>query len=147
MSSKPILGFSRHAIQIDAPAETGRIVSFLTQAVRKTLRRRGAVVGISGGVDSSVVLGLCARAFGPGNVRAVMMPERDSDRAAEVLARQVAEHYGVTPILENLTQTLEGFGCYRRRDEAIRRVFPEYDARQGYQAKITLPPNLLNEDT
>jgi NAD+ synthase len=42
---------------------------------------------------------------------------------------------------------LDGFGCYRRRDEAIRRVFPEYDAAAGYKAKIGLPQNLLDEDT
>jgi len=137
----------KQALQIDAAGEYKTISSFLMHEVRKTFRRRGAVVGISGGIDSSVVLALCARTFGPERVRAVMMPERDSDPASEVLARRVARHYGVEPVLEDLTHTLEGLGCYCRRDEAIRRVFPEYDAGQGYRAKITLPPNLLDEGT
>jgi NAD+ synthase len=76
-----------------------------------------------------------------------MMPEKDSDPASESLASQVAQQYGVEPILENITPVLDGFGCYPRRDEAIRRVFPEYDAAAGYKAKIVLPQNVLDDDT
>ena len=122
-------------------------MSFLQKSVRQSLHRYGGVVGISGGVDSSVVLALCVRAFGVGRVTAVMMPEKDSDPETERLSRLVAEHFGVEPVLENITPVLDGFGCYPRRDEAIRRVFPEYDAATGYKAKIVLPQNLLEEDT
>lgn len=139
--------FDRHALDLDARAESERIASLLAATVRKTLRRSGAVVGISGGVDSSVVLALCARAFGSEHVVALIMPERDSDPESEALARQVARHYGVNPIVEDLTACLEALGCYRRRDEAIRRLVPEYDPAAGFRAKITLPPGLLDEDT
>jgi NAD+ synthase len=115
--------------------------------MQKTLRRYGAVVGISGGIDSSVVLALSVRAFGPQRVVAVMMPEKDSDPDTQRLATMLAQHYGVEPLLENITTVLDGFGCYPRRDEAIRRVFPEYDPAAGYKAKIVLPQNLLDEDT
>jgi len=111
------------------------------------LSNYGGVVGISGGIDSSVVLALCVRAFDPQHVVAVMMPEKDSDPDTERLSRLVAGHFGVEPILETITPILEGFGCYPRRDEAIRHVFPEYDATAGYKAKIGLPQNLLDEDT
>jgi len=104
-------------------------------------------VGISGGVDSSVVLALCVRAFGPQKVVALMLPEKDSESESEQMARRLAAHFGVTPTLEVITPVLDGFDCYRRRDEAIRRVFPEYDASKGYKAKIVLPQNLLDEDT
>ncbi len=141
------MDFSRESILIDPAAETERIVSFLQKSVRHTLHRYGGVVGISGGVDSSLVLALCVRAFGTARVTAVMMPEKDSDPETERLSRLVAEHFGVDPILEDITPVLDGFGCYPRRDEAIRRVFPEYDASAGYKAKIVLPQNLLEEDT
>jgi NAD+ synthase len=75
----------------------------------------------------------------------VMMPEKDSDPESEALARMVAAHYGVEPVLEDITPVLDGFGCYRRRDEAIERVFPEYDAPAGYKAKIVLPQEALDE--
>lgn len=139
--------FSRHSIDVNPVAETGRIVSFLQKTVRQDFHRYGGVVGISGGIDSSVVLALCVRAFGAGRVSAIMMPEKDSDPETEGFARLVANHFGVEPILENITPVLDGFGCYPRRDKAIQRVFPEYDAAAGYKAKIVLPQNLLDEDT
>jgi NAD+ synthase len=94
-----------------------------------------------------VVLALCVRAFGPERVVALMMPEADSDPDSETLARQVAQQYGVEPILEIITPILDSFGCYPRRDAAIQRVFPEYDAAAGYKAKVVLPQNIMDEGT
>ncbi len=138
--------FDKHVIDLDPVAETNRIVEGLRRNLR-LMRRFGAVVGISGGIDSSVVLALCVRAFGPQRVVAVMMPEKDSDPESEQLARRLAAHFGLSPTLEVITPALDGFDCYRRRDEAIRRVFPDYDTSKGYKAKIVLPQNLLDEDT
>jgi NAD+ synthase len=139
--------FNKDFIKIDPKAETDQIVSMLQQNVRQKMRRYGGVVGISGGVDSSTVLALCVRAFGADRVVAVMMPEKDSDPESEILARGLAKHFGVDPILENITPVLDGFGCYPRRDDAIRRIFPEFDAAVGYKSKIVLPKKLLDEDT
>jgi NAD+ synthase len=139
--------FSKDVLNIDAAAETGRIVEWMRHEVRQGMRRQGGVVGISGGIDSSVVLALSVQAFDVNHVIGVMLPEKDSDPESEVLARQLSAHYGVDPILEVITPVLEGFGCYPRRDEAIRRVFPEYDVGTGYTAKIVLPQNLLDQDT
>ncbi len=139
--------FTRNILSIDPAVETERIVESLRQKVQQVLRRYGGTVGISGGVDSAVVLALSVRAFGPGKVIPVIMPDKDSDLLSERLARQLARQFGVEPVLENVTPALEGFGCYRRRDEAIRRIFPEYDPARGYKAKIVLPQNLLQENT
>jgi NAD+ synthase len=139
--------FDRHALKIDAGREADRICAQMRQTVRKTMRRFGAVVGVSGGVDSSVVLALCARAFGPDRVRALIMPERDSDPESERLARASAGRFGVPAVVENISACLEGLQCYRRIDDAIRRLLPEYDAARGFRSKITLPPNLLEEGT
>ncbi len=141
------MAFGPHVLEIDPAAETERIVSMMRHTVGKVMRRRGGVMGISGGVDSSVVLALCARAFGPERVVALMLPEKDSESDSERLARKVAAHFGVEPVLEVITPVLDGFGCYQRRDEAIRRVFPEYDAAAGYKAKLVLPSNILEDDT
>jgi NAD+ synthase len=141
------MNFSKQVLKIDPAAETARIVEMLRNSVRQVLKRYGGVVGISGGVDSSVVLALCVRAFGTDRVTAVMMPEKDSDPETERLSRLVAHHFGVEPIMEDITPVLEGFACYPRRDEAIRRIFPEYNSAVGYKAKIGLPQNLLDEDT
>jgi len=139
--------FNKRVLEIDPAAETNRIVAALKYTIQKRMRRYGGVVGVSGGVDSAVVLALALRAFGPQKVVAVMLPESDSDPESEAIARRLARASNVTPVLENITAALDGFGCYARRDEAIRRVFPEYDAAAGYKAKIVLPKNLLEEDT
>ena len=137
--------FHRDILRIDARAIAEELESNLRRDVRQTLRRSGAVVGISGGLDSSVVLALCARALGPERVLGVMMPETESGDDSIVLAREVASRFGVETLVEDITDALSGFGCYTRRDEAIRRVFPEYDS--SYRAKITLPGTVLDSDT
>ena len=138
------MAFHKDVLKIDPAAVTEELTAHLRRDVRQTLRRSGAVVGISGGVDSSVVLALCVRAFGPKRVVGVMMPERDSSRDSLVLARKVADRFGVETVVEDMTGALVGFGCYARRDEAIKRTFPEYNP--GYKAKITLPGNVLESD-
>lgn len=139
--------FGPDVLVIDPAAETERIVSMLRETVGKQMRKRGGVLGLSGGVDSSVVLALAVRAFGANRVVALMLPEKDSESDSERLARVVSAHYGVEPVLEVITPVLEGFGCYPRRDEAIQRVFPEYDPQAGYTAKIVLPNNVLDDNT
>jgi len=139
------LDFKRGGLELNAAEETERIVDGLRRGVHQELRRQGAVVGISGGIDSSVILALCARAFGPQRVVGLLLPERESSPDSVVLAQKVAKHYDVQTVTEDITTALEGLGCYRRRDEAIGQVFPEYGP--GWKAKIVLPGNLLKEET
>lgn len=146
-TSKGSVKFDRTVLDIDPAAESDRIAGFLRDTVHHTLRRRGAVLGLSGGVDSAVVLALCVKAFGPERVIAVMMPEKDSESLSVELARDAASTLNVTPILEPITEALEGFGCYQRRDEAVRRLLPEFNPSAGYTVKIGLPQNLLEEDS
>src|SRR4051812_26212850 len=131
--------FNKNALNLDPARETDRIVQFMQQNVRQNMRRQGGVVGISGGIDSAVVLALTVKAFGPQKVVAVMMPDKDSDSLSEKLPRELAAKFGVDPILDDITNALTGFNCYARRDDAIRRVVPEYDDAKGYKAKIVLP--------
>jgi NAD+ synthase len=128
--------FSKDVLRIDP----GRVAAQVGEAVRgqlQRLRRRGVVVGLSGGVDSSVVAALCVRALGPGRVFGLFMPEHDSDPDSLRLGRLVAESLGIATAVEDIAPVLEAAGCYRRRDEFIRRVVPEYGP--GYKCKIVLP--------
>ncbi|WP_458626143.1 NAD(+) synthase [Winogradskyella sp. PC D3.3] len=104
------------------------IIKKLKTDVAKKLQRRGAVIGISGGIDSSVCLALSAKAFGPNKVTAIMLPEQDSSDDSRILAEKLAAKFGVTDTLvEDITQALSGFGCYQRRDEAIARVITDFN--------------------
>lgn len=137
--------FNKHSLDLDVAQETERIVEKLRQSVHQTLRRQGAVLGISGGIDSSVVLGLCVKAFGPERIVALLLPEGESSPDSATLAQLVADHYGVQTITEDISGVLDGFGCYQRRNEAIARLFPEFGA--GWSAKIALPGSLLDKET
>lgn len=111
----------------DIQKETEKIVGFLRETVNQDLRRHGAIVGISGGIDSSVCLALSARAFGADKVLGIMLPEKDSSNDSAQFAQKLADKFGVKAITENITGALQGFNCYGRRDEAVKNVFPEYD--------------------
>jgi NAD+ synthase len=138
------MSFSKNDIRIDAAAEAERIIIAMRRAVGQELNKRGGVIGISGGIDSSVCLALSAKAFGPERVLGITMPESDSNPSSAVLARKLARTFGVPYIVEDMTAALAGFGTYRRRDEAMTNVFPEYDAT--YRAKIVLPSAMGDKD-
>jgi len=123
-------------LDLDLAAETERICERLRDATGRILKRRGLVVAISGGIDSSTSLGLAARAIGAERVFALILPERDSSDDSAVRARLLAEHLGVEYTVQDIAPTLEAIGCYRWRDEAIRRVLPEYGA--GWRMKIVI---------
>jgi len=95
--------------------------------VHKHLRRKGVVIGISGGIDSSVTLALAVRALGNENVTALMLPEKDSSPESLRYGKMLARQFNVEYHIENITDALQGFQCYGRRDEAVKRVFPEYN--------------------
>ncbi|WP_224242743.1 NAD(+) synthase [Hyalangium gracile] len=134
---------SSQMLAIDAPAVVEQIAQSIRTQVLGTLRRRGLVVGLSGGVDSAVVAALCVRALGPNKVLALFMPERDSSEDALRLGRLVASTLGVESLVEDITPALHGVNCYRRQEEAIRQVFPEYG--EGWRCKLSLPPVLDGE--
>jgi len=124
-SKKP---FSREILQIeDIDFVCDQIYKTLKENVIKKLARRGGVVGISGGIDSSVTLALAAKTFGPERILGVMLPEKDSSPDSLDLAKELADTFGVKTVKEEITNALDGFGCYERRDAAVKRVFSEYD--------------------
>ena len=129
--------FSLADLKIDRAAETQRIVETIRRFVLKRLRRKGVVLGISGGIDSSVTAALCVRALGAERVFGLFMPEHDCSDDSLELGRLLAEHLGIETALEDVAPALEAVGCYARRDAAIRNVFPEYGP--GYRSKIVLP--------
>ncbi|WP_439183627.1 NAD(+) synthase [Carboxylicivirga taeanensis] len=136
--------FTKEIIKLaNVDATIDRIVTKLKDDVYRVLRRRGGVVGISGGIDSSVTLALAVKAFGAKNVLGVMLPEKDSSDESKALALQLAQKFGVDVVEENISGALEGFGCYSRRDEAVKRVIPEFNP-QTDKMKIGIPDEFLN---
>jgi NAD+ synthase len=126
--------FAPESLHLDPAAAAEQIAAAVRKQLLKDLHRRGVVVGLSGGVDSSVVAALCARAVGPNKVLGVLMPEEDSDPDSLRLGREVAERYRIPYVVEDIAPILAAAGCYRRRDEFIRKLFPAYG--EGWRTKI-----------
>jgi NAD+ synthase len=127
---------SPDVLRIDCEAEVARIGALLREIVGQTLKRRGAIIALSGGVDSSVCAALAVRALGAGRVFGLLLPEHESSAASRDLGREVAEQLGIQFETEHIGATLEAIGCYRRRDEAIRRVVSDY--APGWKSKIVI---------
>ena len=123
-------------LRVNAEQVTEEIGAFVEATIGR-MRKRGVVLGLSGGVDSTVCAALCARALGPERVLGLLMPERESSDETLELGRLAGESAGIATIVEDITGVLDAAGCYTRRDEAIRSLIPEYAA--GWRCKVSLP--------
>jgi NAD+ synthase len=138
--------FTRDILKIkDVEQVIDKICNKLKTDVFQVLGRRGGVVGISGGIDSSVTLALAVRAFGKENVLGVIMPERDSSPESRILAQNLANQLGVRTIVEDISAVLDGFHCYTRRDEAVKRVIPTYNPETD-KMSIGVNPESIAKD-
>ncbi len=137
------MAFHKHILDYDCKAEADRICAFL-RAQMFAFKRRGLVIGLSGGIDSAVAAALCVRAFGQRKVYGLILPEKESNPVSEEYAKLHALRLGIETVKVDLTPVLEAIDIYRKRDEIIRRFFPEYSKEHRF--KITLPPDLLKRE-
>ena len=138
-----VAGMAQISLAIDPEVETERIVMAMREQLRHTLKRRGLVLGLSGGVDPSVCAALAARAAGAAKVLCIFMPENDSDPESLRLGRLVADTFGIESVVEDIGPSLEAMGCYARRDAYIRQIEPEFGP--GWASKIVIAGDLDGE--
>jgi NAD+ synthase len=118
----------RRVLEIEPQPTIDRICARLREILSRDLSKRGLIIAMSGGIDSSVCAALAVRAVGAERVYGLMLPERDSSGFSTRRGRLLAEHLKIQYEVHDIAPTLEAIGCYRWRDEAIRRVFPDYGA-------------------
>jgi NAD+ synthase len=135
--------FGPASLRLDGGLEVAKIAESLTDYLTHS-RRRGVVVALSGGIDSSTVAALCVAALGKERVFGLHMPEHESSPETIMLSRLVSESLGIDSAMEEISPILEGARCYERRDDAIRTVCPEYGP--GYRSKIVLP-SVIDSDS
>ena len=141
---KTDLKFSAEVLKIDASKVAEQIEAGIREGLCRQLKRKGVVLGLSGGIDSSVAAALCVRALGSERVLGLFMPEAESSPDTTRLAHLLADSLRIRTVLEDISPILKAAGCYQRRDDAIRKVVPEY--HDGHKCKIVLP-NFLDAPT
>src|SRR5689334_9051614 len=137
MARKPL---DASVLQMDNDRVIETITTRLRAILSKDVGRRGFVCAMSGGIDSSVSSALCVKALGKERVYGLMLPERDSSGFSTARGRQLAEHLGIKYEVFDIAPALEGIGCYKWRDDAIRKVFPEYG--ESWKNKIVISGGL-----
>ena len=128
--------FSKNTLLLDPENETNRIVETIRLLMRNQLKRRGLVLGLSGGIDSSVTAALAVRALGHSKVLGLEMPERHSASETLYLSGMVAQHYKIKTVTEDISGILEALGFYRNYDGAVQTVIPEYGP--GWKSKMVI---------
>ncbi len=136
--------FHKDILKLDSKSEVERICEFIRQVLRD-MKREGIVIGLSGGIDSALCAALCVEAIGKDKVFGLILPEKESNPISAEYAAKHARKLGIETETVDITPTLEAFGTYRKRDDVIRGVFPEYDSES--KSKITLPADLLSRDS
>ncbi|HOX05472.1 MAG TPA: NAD(+) synthase [Planctomycetota bacterium] len=139
------MDFPRNALAIDPSTEAERIADFIREQVLARYRRKGVVVGLSGGVDSALVAALAVRALGAGRVLGLMLPEKESSPVSTPYALEQAQALGIEALHIDLTPVLSALGVYEQKARVITRICPVYNPDTD-RTKITLPPNLLRRD-
>lgn len=142
MSIKPL--FSKSILKLsDINQTVTNITQRLKHDIHNELKRKGAIIGISGGIDSSVTLALTVKALGSDKVIGILMPEKDSSPDSKRLALKLATKFNVKTVEENMTASLKGFGCYERRDEAVKMAIPQFNPEKD-KFKIELKQSIRN---
>ena len=116
---------SPQVLDIDLDAEVDKITLRLRDILRQNLNRRGLVVAMSGGIDSSVCAALAVKALSSKKVYGLLLPEKDSSSNSLKRGKLLAEHLGIEYLIHDIAPTLEAIGCYQWRDDAIKRIFPD----------------------
>ena len=132
------------AMQIQAGEEVARLSKWMKNQIFHEFKRRGAVIGVSGGIDSAVSLALAVHALGKNRVVALAMPEQDSSPDSQKLAEEISEKFGVELVVNDVFPALDAMGCYDKLAASIKETFPDYDASQD-KIKLVLPNTLLEK--
>ncbi len=133
---------TKESLDLDCQAEVDRVCDQIRETLRK-FRRRGLIVALSGGIDSSLTAALCAKAVGPKRVFGIHMPEKDSSEETLELSQSVSNRFAFDSVIEDITPILQANRCYERQAECIRVAIPEYG--EGWKSKIVLESILENK--
>jgi NAD+ synthase len=106
-------------------------------------KKKGAVLGVSGGIDSAVALTLCVQELGKENVFGILLPEKESAPSSRILGAEICESLGVPYEEVPISPILESLHIYEKKDRLMKRTCPEYDPKI-HKTSLVLP-DFLNQ--
>jgi len=136
--------FDKKVLEIDCPAEVTRICEFMKKTVLKDYRRKGVVVGLSGGIDSALTAALSVKTFGKERVLGLILPEKESSSESEVLAQELANQLGIKIGTVPITPILQSLGVYQRREAIVKKYFPKFE--EGWKYKMAISKDTLERE-
>ena len=128
------LNFSKDILQIkDIENVVKPLHNFIHKQVFENYRKRGIVIGISGGIDSAVATKLCCDAIGKENVLGIILPEKESNPQSKEFAIKYCEKFGVKYEIEDITSILDSSRIYQIREKIIEKYFPDFNQSCTYR--------------
>ena len=118
------------------------IENFVNEEISKKFQKHGAVIGISGGIDSAVMAAICAKSIDPKQVLGIIMPEKESDPTSQILAKKVAEQFQIETKVIDITSILESFGVYSIKEQIVKEKFSNFNNNCKY--RVTIPSKISN---
>jgi len=138
------LNFDRNILEIK---NIGDIVqslqNFIHEQVYDNFRKRGIVIGISGGIDSAVTAKLCCDAIGKENVLGIILPEKESNPQSQEFATKYCEKLGIKYEIEDVTSILDSSKIYQTREKIVEKYFPDYN--QSCEYRLVFSENFDND--
>jgi len=120
--------------------DVGRTISsiekFVKEEILNEFQRKGAVIGISGGVDSAVMASICTRSINPNQVLGLIMPEKESDPSSEIFAKKIANQLNIETKVIDITSILESFGVYENKENIIKEKFSNFNNNCMYSVRV-----------
>jgi NAD+ synthase len=110
-------------LQVDAERAANAIAAYL-QDLRAARAAEGALLGLSGGIDSSLLAALAVRALGSGRVQAAYLYDRDSSAALASNAVRVAEWLGISLQRVSIEEAARERGAYDSTVTRLTRLSP-----------------------
>ncbi|UCD52797.1 MAG: NAD(+) synthase [Phycisphaerales bacterium] len=138
------MAFNLDVLRINPAAELQRLSQFLVEQVKVVFRRKGVVVGLSGGIDSACIAAVAVHALGKEKVVGLVLPEKESNPISSEYATKHAQALGIEHREVPVTATVDSVVPYSARDEFIQKLVPEY--QPGHKYNITLPTDLLERE-
>ncbi len=135
------MNFNLDVLKIDPAQELEKLSEFIVDQV-KTFRKKGMVVGLSGGIDSACIAAVAVHAIGNEKVVGLILPESESNPISSEYAIKHAQALGIEHRQIDITSTVDSIVKYTWRDEFLQTIIPEY--KPGYKYNITLPTDLLD---